>query len=565
MTEAERTAIAALVEHGSQNAAAAALGWKRTKLQSRLRSVQGRHAAAVAASPPPVVHGHVPAATPVVPPVPAGAMVARYILTAAQNNTPVHPEFLANLEAYASHVGARIMVARFSYNKSSYGSKSTKAGRAPGQADTEGLWYDPAIARYICDDPERHGSCQWRLAPDLLWCAEMNILPTAVLPLSGLESYSGPSSGIFPHAKIALESVPVIGDRPPKFNYTTGAVTQRNYIAKKEGIKAEFHHAYGALLVEVDLRTGDWWARQLNASDDGSFYDLTRHVANGEVTRGHRLEAINWGDVHASEADPEVVRCNWGDEHARRVGAIEVLHPKYQFWHDTHSHRNRSHHEAKSYEKRFAKWAAGADADTVEAELEHTRRLLQLAHRDWCTTVVVSSNHDRHIERWLDEADYKQDLPNAEFFLEAQLARTRALRAGREFNALKWAIAERPCYPVADFVNGAADTINAVRWLERDESFVICGPEHPVECGQHGDEGADGARGNTANYARMAIRMNKGHSHVAMLRNGVASAGVCARRLAYAHGPSSWSISHVGTYQNGKRVVLSMRGGKLWL
>lgn len=544
MTELERTAVQALVEHGSQNAAALALGWKRTKVQSHLRRVQARRLAAVAATPePPVVHGEVSSRRPIPAPVQPGAKVARYILTAAQNNTHVHAPFWANLQAYAEFLGATIMVSRFTYNKSSYGKNSTKVGKAPTKADYDDLWYDPAIRGLTTDQ-------QMRLAPDLLWCAEMNILPTAVLPLSGLESYSGPSSAVFPHAKIALETVPVIGDREPKFNYTTGACTVRNYVAKKEGIKAEFHHAYGAVLVEVDLVTGDWWARHLNATDDGTFYDLTRRVRNGEVTLGHRLEAINWGDVHAIEIDPLVAKVNWAPG-----GALDILQPKYQFWHDTHSHRNRSHHELKSYEKRLEKWARGPEHDTVEAEVRAAVWLLHKAERDWCQTIVVSSNHDRHIERWLDEADYRQDLPNAEFFLEAQLARTRAIMAGdKTWCAFKWACLRR-C-GLSPF---------AARFLERDESFVICGPDHPVECGQHGDEGADGARGNTANYARMAIRMNKGHSHVAMIRNGVRSAAVCNRRLAYAHGPSSWSISHIGTYRNGKGVILTQRAGKLWL
>jgi hypothetical protein len=461
----------------------------------------------------------------------------------------VHAEFLANLKAYATATGATIMVARFSYNKASFGAKATKAGRAPGAADTEGLWYDPAIEQYVCDDPAQHGSCRWQLAPDLVWCAEMNILPTAVRPLSGLESYSGTASGVFPHAKIALESVPVIGERPPKFNYTTGAVTQRNYIAKKEGLKGEFHHAYGALFVEVDLVTGDWWCRHLNATEDGAFYDLTWRVDGGRVTGGHRLLAFNPGDVHASEIDRTTRACIWAPG-----GALDVLRPDYQIWHDTESFRNRSHHELKSFEKRFAKWVGGPTQDTVEGELAITAELMRFANREWCRMVVVSSNHDRHGERWLDEVDYKQDLPNAAFFLEAQLARVRALQRGTPWCFLEWAVQR-------------TGGVQGTRFLSRDESFKIGPPEHQIECGQHGDEGPDGSRGNTASYARMAIRMNKGHDHKAALHNGVASAGVCHRSKdsAYAHGPSSWSISHIGTYQNGKRTILSERAGKLWL
>jgi hypothetical protein len=562
MSTTERVAIEAPVVHGSQNVAADAIGWKRSKLQSRLRAVQARAAAAPPGDEPPPVHGAVAARAANPAPVAPGARVARYILTAAQNNTLVHTPFLANLEAYAAAMGATIMVSRFSYNKATYGAKATKAGRAPGAADTEGLWYDPAIAHYVCDDPARHGSCRWQLAPasadgdgGLVWCAEMNILPTAVRPLSGLESYSGPASGVFPHAKICLESVPVIGERPPKFNYTTGAVTQRNYVAKKEGIKAEFHHAYGALFVEADLVSGMWWARQLNATDDGAFYDLTRRVANGRVTLGHRLLAFNPGDVHASEIDPTTRTCIWG-----RGGALDILRPEHQFWHDTFSHRNRSHHELKSFEARYAKWAAGDAADSVEHEVRVAAELLAEAHRDWCTTVVVSSNHDRHIDRWLDEADYKQDPANAEFFLEAQLERARIIRAlgPRQWDGLRWAI-ERQWR--------LANALWPVRFLGRDESFRIGPPGHEIECGSHGDEGPNGARGNASNLSRIPIRMNVGHAHSACLREGLAQAGVCHRpkQSSYAHGASSWSTSHILTYQNGKRCIATERGGRLWL
>ena len=549
MTATERTAIDALVLHGSQNTAAAALGWPRTKLQSRLRSVQARAQAAAAVVPEePVVHGHVPAPSAQHPQHPAGATTARYILSSAQNNTPVHPQFMANLEAYAEAIGARIMIARYSYNKSAYGAKSVKAGRAPNADDHGELWYDPAIAPYICDDPERHGSCRWQLAPDLMWCAEDNNLPTAPKPLSGMKSYSGPASGIFPHAKIQIDPVPVFGDAPPKFNYSTGSCTQRNYIQKRTGIKAEFHHAYGALLVEVDLVTGHWWARHLNATDDGTFYDLTHKVDGGEVTSGHRLLAINFGDIHASEIDPIVRAVNWG----RSDSAIDTLRPQFQFWHDTLSFRNRSHHETKSVAARYAKFCGGMETDSVEYELKVTADLMRIAHRDWCQMIVVSSNHDRHGEKWLDECKPEQDLVNAEFYHEASKVRLAAIRLGEPYDFLHWAMQRE-------------DVAHLARFLRRDEDCIIGPPGHEIQCGQHGDEGANGSRGSLVSFAQMPVRMNVGHSHSAGVLNGVYQAGVCTRRLGYAHGASSWSISHIGTYNNGKRMLLTQSGGKLWL
>jgi hypothetical protein len=80
----------------------------------------------------------------------------------------------------------------------------------------------------------------------------MNILPTAVNPLAGLETYTHRKSAIFPHAKVALRSIATMQGEGTKFNYTTGTVTLKNYIQKKEGIKAEHHHRYAALVVEVN-------------------------------------------------------------------------------------------------------------------------------------------------------------------------------------------------------------------------------------------------------------------------------------------------------------------------
>lgn len=537
-TPAQREALDALLSHGAQHAAARALGISRSSLQHRIRWI--RRAANEAP-----VSGAVAAKKP--NPAPSGRR--RYILTCAQNNTHVHGAFLRNLEAYAKWIGAEIKVARFSYNKAVYRGKSTKAGRDPSASDEAELWYDPAILPYVCDDPERHGSCSWLLAPTLRFCAEMNILPTAVRPLSGLDTYAGSSSGIFPHAKVALESIPVAPGQEPKFNYTTGAVTQRNYVQKKEGIKAEFHHAYAALLVEVDGK-GNWWARHLNATDDGTFYDLTQRVRAGKVTSGHRLEAINWGDVHASQIDPLVRHVNWA-----RDGVLDTLRPRHQFLNDLFSMKSRGHHELKSFFQRFDKLHQGVERDTVEGEVTTTAELVRGAARSWCQTVIVNSNHDRHGERWLDEADYKSDLPNAAFFLEAQLERVRAVRAGkgREWSFLEWALRR-------------AGVPDRTRFLGLDESFVICAPKHPVECGFHGDLGPNGSRGTTQSLLRLSTRINKGHDHSATIRDGVASAGVCNLDLEYNHGPGSWSISHIGTYPNGKRVILTMRpNGKLWL
>lgn len=491
-------------------------------------------------------------------PLPAKGKVARYILTSAQNNTRVHGRFFENLEAYAKFVDARIMVSRFTYNKSSYVSKkSTKPGRGPTVDDMADAWYDTKLDPYICDDPARHGSCQWQLAPGLVWCAEMNILPTAARPLSGLGTYTRLASGVFPHAKIAMQSIPVGTNDDPKFVYTTGTVTHRNYIQKKAGLKADFHHAYAALIVEVNSE-GEWWARHLNCIGRGSFYDCPAgmdglcYVDGGDVYDGERAEALNVGDLHASEADEDALEALWG-----KGGIVDTIKPKYQFLHDVFSMRSRSHHDFKSFGRMFEKFLDGVES--VEKEVAVTAEVVKRALRPDCEVVIVNSNHDRHGERWLDEADYRRDLLNSEFFLEAQLDRLKSLRYARDnlkigtkprpWNFLEWALRR--------------SQVQGVRILDQDASFVICRDKSGgIECGWHGDDGPNGSRGTTQSLLNVGRRVNKGHDHTAAILDGVYSAGACARRFSYQHGPTAHSVSHIITYPNGKRTILTVKNGR---
>lgn len=461
--------------------------------------------------------------------------VRRYIVTSAQNNTYVHRTLLDNLLTYAKYRDARLLIGTFSYNQNSFGKLAVKRGKSKRRE--EELWYDPVIETYILDS-------RVQLAPGLQWCGEMNILPTAVNPISGLESYTGRDSSIFPHAKIALESIISGKYEGTKFCYTTGTVTQRNYIAKKAGMKADFHHSYGALIVEVDS-DGDWFVRQLSANDKGEFSDLGCVVQKGKVTTGHRIEAINYGDLHVIKLEPSMFNLCWG-----KHGIFQTLKPRHQFCHDTLDFYVRNHHDWHRPLERFKRHLQGPD--NVEAEIEGVAKFLTSICHPSCKTIVVESNHDNALGRWLDEADYKHDPENALFFLEAQLRRYRAIMNQEDdFHLAEWAIRR-------------AGAPKAVRFLRTDESYIICRDSHGgIESGMHGHLGPNGARGSSSAFARMGRKVNMGHEHSARIINGVYVSGVTAPTdLGYNYGPSSWSQSHIITYISGKRAILTCWNGK---
>lgn len=458
--------------------------------------------------------------------------VRRYICTSAQNNTRIHRPTWQSLMTLAAHWGAEVLVSRFTYNRNAY-MQPEKPGHGP--LTDEDLWYDSRLAPYFSDE-------RVELAPGLMWCGEMNILPTAVRPLSGFDGYTGRRSGIFPHVKVAMECIPSGKSEGTKLNFTTGTVTQRNYIQKKAGLKAEFHHVYGALLVEVDTK-GRWFCRQLNADSQGVIHDLHVRVDGTELTTGNKVVAINWGDIHVAQMDPGLTELMWGEG-----GMIDVLLPDYQFMHDLVDFRSRNHHDTGNPHAMFARYISGEES--VREELEAVVKFMDKANRNWCDMVVVDSNHDNALTRWLAEGDYKRDPVNAIFFLEAQLRKYKAIEDRDEsFHMIEWALRHLGCCDA--------------RFLRQDESFVLLKERSGgIECGMHGHLGPNGARGSPRGLARMGRRANTGHTHTAAIIDGLYVAGTAAGLdHGYNKGPSSWTNSHIVTYANGKRAIVTMYEG----
>lgn len=461
----------------------------------------------------------------------------RYVFTSAQNNTYVHAAFLDSLERFCIHKGAQLFISQFTYNKSGF-QNSTK--------EAESLWYDPAITEYILNESVQ-------VAEGLLFCGELDILPTAEKPLSGLETYCFGNSGIVPHAKVAMQSLPRLKGEDAKFLYTTGAVTQRNYIQRKVGQKAEFHHVFGALYVEID-DAGDWFCRQLIADNAGTFYDLDTHYTPEGIEAGKPVMAINWGDIHVEKHDAYVSAASW----YKKDSMLRVLNPTYQFIHDLTDFTARNHHEIKDPYKNVKKFIS-ATSD-VETGLKQSAQFLENITAHGNLAVIVQSNHHAALERWLKEADGHHDPLNATFWHKANYEIFNAIEEGdTDFDVYEWAVSQ--------YVG-----LRNVVFLEQDASFVICNDALAeeegktiggIECGIHGHIGINGSRGSSNSFRTIGRKCNLGHSHTAGIIDGVYTAGVSGKLdMDYNKGASTWSHSHIVTYANGKRCIISLRNGK---
>lgn len=471
-----------------------------------------------------------------------------YILTCAQNNTDVHVKTWENLVALADYADAKLLVSQFMYTKRGLGSRNDKLQLKRSSAVrslVEEVWYDPRVVPYISND-------RVEIAKGLVWCGELNIIPTAVSPLTGLESYTGRRSMIAPHVTQQLSCVATYGEGDgAKINYCTGTVTQRNYIQRKEGFKAEFHHTYGALFVEVD-EDGHWWVRQLNADSDGVIYhidgDDVVQIKDGKITGGHRVLSITGGDTHEDEKDPVV-----HDVKYRKGGMIDVLNPQFNFVHDVLNFARRSHHNIKDpyfMIEQFVK-----KTESVDQELFQVRTFLEDIKRPDTLTVVVDSNHDRHLHRWLAENDGRKDPVNARCWSKLNDLLVDLIYEGRGEQLFRFAMNNG---------NVSWEAKHHVKFLLEDEGFLTAkGIGDGIENGMHGDRAANGARGNVRSFAKMGRRSNVAHSHTCAIFQGCYMAGTNSKKkLRYNRGPSSWTQSDIITFENSKRCIVTFAFGK---
>ena len=500
--------------------------------------------------------------------LPPEGQVRRFIITSAQNNTRLHDQTWANLNALVNYYntepgGAELIVGTYTYNTvTSIGAYAAKRKTSRESRTGYVEWWDDRLEPFICDEPVD-------LAKGLRWCGEMQVLPTAEKPLSGLEAYTGRLSSIFPHSKISMKSVPSGSNEDTKLMYTTGTVTQRNYIQKKAGLKAQFHHAYGGLIVEVD-HGGHWWVRQLHADSEGTIYDLDLRIENGQVSRDtDAVLAIVWGDIHTAYIDPDVNRMAWG-----RGGMLDTLRAKHQVFHDILDWRTRNGHSIKGnlHHDQYASFQQGFRS--AEQEVDGVAYFLERANRDFCQSVIVNSNHDQMMKEWTRLADYRKDPENAEFFLRLELFMHEQIRKEPhlEPKLLKWAVGEAIARRVGRqhgliaraIVEGAGGMKSTATFLREDESFIVAPDANGgIELGMHGHRGPNGARGSLFNIAKMGRKSVIGHSHSAGIHEGCYQVGLSGKMdQGYNAGPSSWSHTHCVIYKNGKRTLVTMYAGK---
>jgi hypothetical protein len=366
--------------------------------------------------------------------------------------------------------------------------------------------------------------------------SDVKIQPTAVDPMTGLQGMTGINSCIFGSPKVQMETIPVLEGNLPKIMMTTGACTVKNYTDSKSGKKGEFHHTLGFVVVEIkDDET--FFARQVTANEAGDFTDLYYRVEydpdsdQSTVKTIDRVSAIILGDVHYGQHDQEVLD--------NTLGMFKNIKPDYVVLHDVFDGLSINHHESNDPFVQYHREIEGTNSlrNEIDAMLNGLEEFRNYK------TVIVRSNHDDFLDRWLKNTDWRKatTMKNSIEYMEFS---TLLLKGEAPNGIIPYLIKQK--FP--DFIT-----------LGRSDSFVI----KDWELGQHGDIGSNGARGSLLQFRKLNRKLVVGHYHSPGRKDGALAVGTSTKlRVNYNLGPSGWLHSHVIIHDDGKAQHINfIKGG----
>lgn len=437
----------------------------------------------------------------------------KFLITWAQNDTEVHENFIRNLEAYAKHIDASIHVIAGRYKNPT----SVITSDSPLETWSE------RIESYL--DANRHEIHKF------MWImSDVKIQPTAVNPMTGLEGMSGVNSCVFGSPKVQLETIPILEGNIPKLMLTTGACTIKNYTDSKAGKKGEFHHILGCVIVEIK-NSEIFFVRHITATDDGNFRDLNTRVFDGKVSKVKKISAAILGDIHFGQHDSKILD--------KTLEVFKSLKPEHIVLHDVFDGLSINHHELKDPFIQYQREIDGSNSlkGEIESMLEGLEKFKEY------NVIVVRSNHDDFLDRWLKSTDWRKagTFKNSLEYMEYT---SLLLKGQAPKGVIPYIINQR--FP-------------KFKTLGRSDSFVVKG----WELGQHGDIGSNGSRGSLVQFRKLNTKIVIGHYHSPGRKDGALAVGTSTKlRVNYNLGPSGWLHSHVFIHEDGKAQHINFINGE---
>ncbi len=466
----------------------------------------------------------------------------RFIVTTAVAGSPVNRDYLESLLRYAEMNDADIIV-------------------IPANFMTDGL--DPVLLNH----PRIHVLTHTIELSPWLAISKIKLMAKQIEPLTGLDRLARHNQTLIVGSpKLHSRTIPSEENMfTPKRLFTTGGITDPDYNGEKyiQGRTDEIalhDHRLGALILERTFggnniiklgRAGTFHMRHIEfIPEKKGFMDLNSfYTPTAVITK--RLEALVLGDIHVGDTDQKLLNS--------LRDLIKKVRPKRVVIHDLFNGHSVSHHDRT----KFVSLAQKAQ----QGELNLAHELSQVAAfinallsvDPDLSIVIVPSNHDFWLHRYLQEGRFMTDPNNAKLaielarvFLNGQDPLEYALKSGYQPYTNRDA---RTQHTNRDGLigSGGIDEPQRVVFLKPGIGYRVGELEdRKVLLGHHGHVGANGGKASLKTLQKGADRAVFGHTHTDGRLNGTVNIGTFTKlKLAYnSEGISSWvqSAALVGPY-----------------
>lgn len=417
------------------------------------------------------------------------------IVTAAQNNSAVHSRAFSELEKYAQRLGAELIVIPIQYNKNAFSA-----------AKEEEFKFASEVIPYFVEGAFKVDSA--------IVYANCHVLPTAKYPVNAAADLNGGERyTIVASPKMQQKELPRLQGQEPMTCYTTGAVTLTNYLNSRAGSVAEKSHKIGAVHIV-----------------DNQVFPLEY---DEEKLWVYEYDVAVLGDIHAEQLSESAFHKSIQMIKTHKISTV-VLH-------DLFDCMTLNGHERENPDHLFIHQRSNLEDDLHRVEnvlnslgnIKHVREI-----------VVVRSNHDDMLDRWLKDAKYhpKYDAKNATMYYRLQYLKHMYMQhMGKTPNVLELALSLKKSTIIDKKVN----------FLELGDSYQ----KHGVELAHHGHKGVNGAR---SGLQKTNQKMIVGHSHSGQRLDNFITVGTNSKLVQGYNvgGGSTWTTHNALICKSGRMTLI---------
>ena len=353
-------------------------------------------------------------------------------------------------------------------------------------------------------------------------CKSVNSRHTCKRPLTNIEKISDHYTlMVVSSSKQQLKILPYDTNETFKIAYSTGTISDFDYKNTLSACVDKTFNKCGAVLLQFNETMKRYLPRNIEIVNDEIYDgDTVYYFENGEVKNKHtNIDALVLGDLHLPEEDFVSL--------VTSVAQINRYKPSHVLIGDWCSFNSINHHESNHYLNKVMYYQQSLQ-DELDESIEKLNKFVDMTED--CEFVIIHSNHDEFLDKWLNSGEIEKDKQNAVMGMKLYLSYVE-----NETPYFAYKMNER------------------ITFLKKGQKFATNG----VVLSNHGHVGLCGSKGNSTTYVKTYSKSVTGHTHSPKIEDSNYTVGTCSKlNLTYTSHLSNWAFANAIVHKNGAVQII---------